>query len=188
MIKNIIIIFICVIIAFVAFVAFFFRKPKNIIRLFNEDDVYSPAYGKIMDVIYNNDNTITIPIFLSILDIHYQNFPISGTLIDVQYDNTGIFEIAYKMNKSNMNEKVIHTIVNKNGTFKVYQIAGLIARRINYYNKPICNIENGDKLGIIYFGSRVDIIIPNADKFNLFVNKNDYMSGTHTLLGTFRNF
>ena len=167
------------------FLAFFYRKPNNIIRFDNQDDVYAPAHGTIMDIIHNSDNTITIPIFLSILDIHRQNFPISGLITDVQHDNTGKFDLAYKINKSNTNEKVIHTVKNNNGIFKIIQISGLLARQIIYYNKPNTYIQNGSDLGIILFGSRVDLIIPNAHKFSLFVNKNDIMHGTDTLIGTY---
>ncbi len=180
MITNVVIV-----VFIISFLIFFYRKPINIIRVNNENEVYAPAYGKIMDIIYNSDNTLTIPIFLSIFDIHRQNFPISGKIIDVQYDHNGKFELAYKINKSNTNEKVIHSIVNKNGTFKIIQIAGFLARRIKYYNNPNTVIQSGEELGLILFGSRVDIIIPNADKFSLFVKKNDHTYGSNTLLGHF---
>ena len=184
MINKYLLIFILII---ALFLAFFYRKPNNLIRLNNEDDVYAPSHGTIMDIIYNSDNTITIPVFLSVLDIHRQTFPISGLILDVQYDNTGKFELAYKINKSNLNEKVIHTVINKNGIFKIIQISGLLARRIKYYNNPNTYIQNGSDLGLIHFGSRVDLIIPNADKFSLFVKKNDIMHGTSTLIGKYNS-
>jgi phosphatidylserine decarboxylase len=161
----------------------YYKKPSLKIIKNNTDHVYSPAYGKIMDIIYNDDGTLTIPIFLSITDIHYQMFPISGELLDVKYDATGKFNIAYKINKSNQNEKAIHTIKNKNGIFKVYQIAGLVARRIYYFNEPVKKIECGELLGFIDKSSRVDIVIPNATNFQLLVNKGDKVYGTNTLLG-----
>ncbi len=169
----------------VLFLAFFYRKPTNIIRINNEDDVYAPAHGTIMDIIYNSDNTITIPIYLSLLNNHRQNFPISGNVLDIQYDNTGKFNLAYKINKSNINEKVIHTVINKNGTFKIIQIAGFLAKRISYYDTRNTYVQNGSDLGLIHFGSRVDLIIPNADKFTLFVKKNDITDGTNTLIGKY---
>ena len=104
------------------FLIFFYRKPSVMIIRNNEDIVYSPAYGKIMDIIYNKDNTIRIPIFLSPFDIHYQLYPIGGILTNILYDNTGKYELAYKVNKSNQNEKAIHTIINKHGEFKIFQI------------------------------------------------------------------
>lgn len=172
----------------IAFLLYFYREPPLNIRPNDEDSVYSPACGTIMDVIYQNDNTVLIPIFLSIFDVHQQTFPVSGVVTDVKYDATGKFNIAYKVNKSNDNEKVIHTLHNKNGTFKIYQIAGLLARRISYYNHPFTKVENGQKLGIIYFGSRVDIIIPNANKFRLSVKKGQKVDGSNTLIGTYNFF
>ena len=168
-----------------AFLLYFYRPSPMNIRPNNEDDVYSPACGTIMDVIHQNNNTILIPIFLSIFDVHRQTFPVSGVITDVQYDATGKFNIAYKVNKSNCNEKVIHTLLNKNGTFKIYQIAGLLARRISYYNQPFAKVESGQDLGIIYLGSRVDIIIPNASNFHLLVKKGQKVDGSNTLLGSY---
>ena len=166
----------------ILFLIFFYRKPLIQLLPYNEDVVYSPAYGTIMDIIYK-DNTIHIPIFLSPFDIHYQIVPIGGILTDVKYDNTGKFELAYKINKSSKNEKVIHTILNKHGIFKIYQIAGTLVRRITWYNNPIKKLITGELLGLIKFGSRVDIIIPNANKFNINVKKGDKVKGINTILG-----
>ena len=174
------------IIAFLCFCYFYFyRKPDLIIRENEEDMVYSPAHGHIMDIIYQNDNTILIPIFLSIIDIHYQTFPVSGKITDVVYDATGKFHLAYQKNKSDENEKIIHTMENKNGQFKIYQIAGYCTRKIDYYIKPDTKVESGELLGLIHFGSRVDLIIPKADVFKLNVVKGQYVSGSDTLIGSF---
>ncbi len=164
---------------------YFYRKPDIIIRQNEEDHVYSPAYGHIMDIIYQDDNTILIPIFLSITDIHYQTFPVSGKITDVVYDFTGEFHLAYQKNKSDENEKIIHTIENKNGKFQIYQIAGYYTRNIDYYVEPGTKIENGELMGLIHFGSRVDLIIPKADIFNLNVKKGEYVRGSETLIGSF---
>jgi phosphatidylserine decarboxylase len=165
--------------------AFFYRYPKETIRVNNEDRVYSPAYGKIMSIKLREDNTLYIAIFLSPLDIHYQFFPISGKVKNITYDHTGKFELAYELNKSNDNEKCIHVISNKHGDFVVYQIAGFLVRRITYYDKIGNNYESGEKMGLIHFGSRVDIIIPNADKFKLQVKEGERVSGSESLLGTY---
>ena len=97
--------------------------------------------------------------------------------------NRGVQKPVCTINKSNQNEKAIHTIINKHGEFKIFQIAGTIVRRINYFNKPITKINTGELLGIIHFGSRVDIIMPNANTFNLKVKKGDRVSGMNTILG-----
>jgi phosphatidylserine decarboxylase len=165
-------------------VLYFYRCPSQKIHLNNYNIVYSPAYGKIMEIKKEN-NKIFIAIFLSPLDVHYQFVPISGKITDIIYDNTGQFNLAYDINKSRYNEKVIYNISNPNGIFTVYQIAGFMVRRITQMVNKYDNINAGELLGLIHFGSRVDIIIPNADKFKLQVKKNDYLKGTKSIIGIY---
>ncbi len=167
------------------FLALFYRYPTETIREGNVDQVYSPAYGKIMSIKRRDDNTIYIAIFLSPFDIHYQFFPVSGKVKDIVYDATGKFELAYELNKSNENEKCIHVINNKHGDFIVYQIAGFLVRRISYYDTLNKEYNSGEKIGLIHFGSRVDLIIPKADLFKLYVKEGDYVSGSESLIGEF---
>jgi phosphatidylserine decarboxylase len=171
----------------ILFLVFFYRYPLKIKVIQNNyNTVLAPAYGKIMKI--NNryhDNTLYIAIFLSPLDIHYQFYPVSGTITDIKYDATGNFNLAYEYNKSNSNEKSIITINNPNGNFIIYQIAGFIVRRITYFSKINKNIDSGQCLGLIHFGSRVDIIIPNANKFSLQVKEGQYVNGPNSILGTF---
>jgi len=87
------------------------------------------------------------------------------------------------LNKSNKNEKSIYTISNKNGDFIVYQIAGYLVRRISTYGKIGEKVDSGECMGIIYIGSRVDIIIPNSNKFKLLVKENELVRGFNSLLG-----
>jgi phosphatidylserine decarboxylase len=99
--------------------------------------------------------------------------------------HTGKFELAYELNKSNENEKCIHVINNKHGDFVVYQIAGFLVRRISYYDTLNKEYNSGEKLGLIHFGSRVDLIIPKADVFKLNVKEGDYVSGSESMIGEF---
>ena len=163
-------------------ILFFYRKPKLFIQRNNYDKVYSPAHGTIINI--KEDTThIFIAIFLSPLDIHYQFYPVSGKVTSIVYDNTGKYELAYNINKSKDNEKCIHTIINSNGEFKVYQIAGYFVRRISYYDKPNTNVTSGDILGLIHFGSRVDVLIPKHN-FKLLVKEKEKVNNK-TLLGYF---
>ena len=177
--KLLIILFLLIII----FLCYFYRYPGELIKYNNVDTVYSPAYGKILNIT-KKENEIFIAIFLSPFDIHYQFSPIKGIVKDIKYDATNKFNLAYELNKSNENEKCIHTISNKHGDFKVYQIAGILVRRINYYDKVGETIETGKTIGLIEFGSRVDIIIPTTDKFNLLVKEGDKVT-KETILGRF---
>jgi len=177
----------------------FFRKPN--ILVFKDDNpltVRGPCFGKVLETKYNpENNTYSIAIFLSIFDIHWQLNPIDGVIKDVKYDNTGKFELAFDLNKSRDNEKAITTYsLRKNDTesgsdkeyfLHLYQIAGKFARRIFTYVKPQDNVIKGEIMGLIAFGSRVDLIIENGDNFVCTVNKNDKVKGSKTIIGYWKN-
>ena len=178
-------IILCIIIVIIVSLAFFFYRFPGERESTSDDDnkVYSPAYGRIMKITERDDGTLYIAIFLSPLDIHYQFFPVSGTVERVDYDHTGKFELAYEYNKSNQNEKCIHVIRNKYGAFTVYQIAGFLVRRISPYDVVGQEAVSGKCMGLIHFGSRVDIIIPQRDRFKLLVKEGDSVSAEDTILG-----
>jgi len=172
-----------VVIIIVIFILWFHRHPMNI-NIFNNDNiVYSPAYGKIMKIQYLQGNNLHIAIYLSPNDIHRQYVPIDGYISDIKYDRTGIFELAYHENKSNKNEKYITELHTKYGKMLIYQIAGKFVRRISNYMKIGTYVNTGTEIGIIHFGSRVDIIIPLASQFKLLVKEGEYMRGINTRLG-----
>jgi phosphatidylserine decarboxylase len=184
--KSINVIKVWILLTFVvsAFLLFFYRFPTERQKS-DSDAVYSPAYGKIMKITKRPDNTTYIAIFLSPLDIHYQFFPVSGKVTSVQHDANGKFELAYELNKSNDNEKCIHVIENGHGEFTVYQIAGFLVRRISPYDSAGQKAVSGKCMGLIEFGSRVDIIIPQRDRFKLNVKEGDVVNGLDTVLGRF---
>ena len=164
---------------------FFYRYPFWIKPKIDttDDKVYSPAFGRIMNIKKEDNGDYFIAIFLSPLDIHYQFAPIAGKITDIQYDATGKFELAYDLNKSRDNEKSIFTIENRHGQFKVYQIAGKLVRRISRFREVGEVVSTGQVLGLIHFGSRVDIIIPNRDdKFVPMVNVDERVT-MDTVLG-----
>ena len=149
----------------------------------DKNKVYSPAYGRIMKITERADGTLYIAIFLSPLDIHYQFFPVSGMVKKIDYDHNGKFELAYELNKSNDNEKCIHVINNEYGDFTIYQIAGFLVRRISPYDTVGQTAVSGKCMGLIHFGSRVDIIIPQRHRFKLRVKEGEYVRGDTTVLG-----
>lgn len=176
-----------IIIIIVIALLFFYRYPFWLnLEHVDERAVSCPAYGKIMDIRQQENGDYYIAIFLSPFDIHYQFSPVDGEIIDKQYDATGKFELAYELNKSHENEKAIYTIRNRYGygDIKVFQIAGTLARRIT----SICNVHDeirrGDPMGLIHFGSRVDIIIPNGNiPFQLNNIKKGETVSPNTILG-----
>jgi phosphatidylserine decarboxylase len=95
---------------------------------------------------------------MNIYNVHVNRIPLDGTVKDIVHIH-GIHLPAFKK-ESEKNERVITTIETKIGTIKIIQIAGTIARRIVPYIKKGDKLKKGEKIGIIRFGSRVDIFLP----------------------------
>jgi len=174
---------IIVIVVALAILSFYRFPAERIVCVSDANKVYSPAYGKIMKITERDDGTLYIAIFLSPLDVHYQFFPVSGVVKQIDYDSTGKFELAYELNKSNDNEKCIHVINNQYGDFIIYQIAGFLVRRISPYDTIGQSAVSGKCMGLIHFGSRVDIIIPQRNSFTLLAKEGDSVNCNDTILG-----
>ena len=146
------------------FFLYFFRKPDRNLEIKN-DIVYSPCDGKVVvieetqETEFYKDQRIQISIFMSPLNIHNNLYPISGLVTYTKY-HPGKFFLAWKPKASTDNER--SSIVIKNNKISVLcrQIAGAIARRIVTYSKIDDQINAGDEIGFIKFGSRVDIFLP----------------------------
>jgi phosphatidylserine decarboxylase len=146
------------------FTSFFFRDPERSVpndpRL-----VLSPADGKVVQVIGAPDDhalgkgATQISIFLSIFDVHINRSPIGGKIASVQY-HPGEFLPAFDHKASARNEQNT-VIVEGTGTRVMFkQIAGLIARRIVFKKRPDDDVAAGERVGLIKFGSRVDVFLP----------------------------
>ena len=137
-----------------------FYRYKNYTIEYNDNIIVSPAEGKITNITVSN-NRILVSIFLSVFNNHTQIYPVNGKVIDRVYDETGKFDIVIDRYKSRDNEKKIHTITMKNNNIvKVVQIAGFLPRRITSSDTVPLDVEAGEYLGMIKFGSRVDLIFP----------------------------
>lgn len=161
----------------IIFLLFFFRKP-NIELVNNDSKILSPTFGTIQKIEKTNFHT-KIKIFLSLFDPHYQYYPVNGQVIQTEHKK-GEFNPAYIMEKSDYNERFKTVIRSKFGVVKIIQIAGQIARRIFNYSKLLHQVKQGDILGLIAFGSRVDIIIPNY--FKICCKVGDKVEGAKTTL------
>lgn len=138
-----------------AFCAYFFRDPERLTPAGNF--AVSPADGKVVAVVAENSRETRVSIFLNIFDVHVNRTPISGVISDVKYQK-GKFRVASGELASVENEMNTVT-VQGDGTRVVFkQIAGLIARRIVFEKKPGDFVNAGDRVGLIKFGSRVDVI------------------------------
>ena len=161
-----------------AFVTFFFRDPD---RTFTGTDtqIASPADGKVVSVRQENGQEV-ISIFLSVFDVHINRAPISGKVSSVDYYK-GKFLLAFDERASGENERNSITMESQGRQVRFVQIAGLIARRIVCWRKPGEVLRVGDKIGLIKFGSRVDVFLPAGSKW--FVKPGDRVVGGKTVLG-----
>ena len=163
------------------FTLYFFRDPERVVPI-GDDILVSPADGLITNITEIKEGKklyIKVSIFLSVFNVHIQRLPVSGEVTKVDYIE-GKFINATLDKASDENERLKITIKNGNHFIYVTQIAGLIARRIVNYVKPNENINQGDRYGIIKFGSRVDIEFPN--NFRLLVNEGQQCIGGETII------
>lgn len=168
---------VCIITLLALFFIYFYRKPAiQTIRRGNDRTIYFPAFGTISKIeVLPETNELFVAIFLSPLDIHYQYMPVRGTILDIRHDDIGRYCLAFDLEKSKHNEKMIYTIQTAFGIVKLFQIAGFLVHRISTDLKVGGTYETGEQVGMIKFGSRVDIILPNADRFR--INSNATYNG-----------
>ncbi len=162
-----------------AFLFYFFRVPD--IRVSKGlNSILSPASGKIINIV-QNDKFIHFSIFLGILNPHVQYIPYDGYLSNTSY-MPGTFKFAYLFKKSNYNERKIYNFVTRLGLISVIQIAGLLGRRLVSFIEPKTFVKKGMMLGMIKFGSRVDIIIPYLPQMSINKQVGDVVKGGESIL------
>ena len=146
------------------FFLWFFRDPERVIPD-AAGALVSPADGKVTDVspvTVNGRQCTRISIFLNVFNVHVNRSPIAGTISDVKYQK-GKFMNA--MNEASADQNEHNTVsVEADGTVVVFkQIAGLLARRIVFNKKVGDRVQRGERIGLIKFGSRVDVLLdPDA--------------------------
>ncbi len=148
-----------VLLALAVAVAGFFRDPE---RVPPDADgvVVSPADGKVVEVGEPSGGGRRLSIFLSPLDVHINRAPMRGRVSDVNYQ-AGHFFAAYKGKASEENERNAVELVDDAGrTLRIVQVAGFLARRIVCYVSPGDSLQKGQRFGMIMFGSRVDLHLP----------------------------
>ncbi|MDR0985042.1 MAG: phosphatidylserine decarboxylase [Endomicrobium sp.] len=137
--------------------AWFFRDPEVKITSGN-NLIISPCNGTILEISDSGSEKI-IRVFLSIFDVHLQRSPVSGKILNVEHKK-GKFLKAMSATAHLVNEQNIITIENDNGIYIIKQIAGIIARRCITWVKQGDELKVGDKIGLIKFGSQVDLHMP----------------------------
>ncbi len=164
-------------VALISFTLYFFRDPiRHLPDGLKDNDIVSPGDGKVMlieeieETEFLKSKAKLVAIFLSPFNVHVNRIPVSGK---VDYFNhiRGRYVAAYKPNSTGVNERTLIGISNPKFKVLFKQIAGYVARRI------VCELRSGDsvtigeKFGMIKFGSRVDVIVPENSKIKVSVNQ-----------------
>jgi phosphatidylserine decarboxylase len=169
-------------------VIYFFRDPVRIIT-YLPNSVIAPADGKVVVVEETVENEylkqpcLQISIFMSPLNVHVNRAPVRGLVQYVQH-HAGVFLPAWNPKSSEKNERNTVVIQTEDGKLILYrQIAGAMARRICCYVEPSQVVQQGQEVGFIKFGSRVDIFVPLSAQVRVQVG--NYVKGGQSILADF---
>jgi phosphatidylserine decarboxylase len=164
----------------------FFRIPARKLTI-NGNQLIAPADGKVVvieetvDPEYFKDKRLQVSIFMSPLNVHVNRNPLSGDVVYNQY-HKGKYLVAWHPKSSTENER--HSVVIRKGNTEVLvkQIAGALAKRIINYLEVGQKVEQGNEMGFIKFGSRVDLLLPVGTKVNVALN--EVVQGGVTVIAT----
>ena len=165
----------------------FFRKPLFNIEK-NDSILLAPADGKVVVIEeveepeFFKDKRIQVSIFMSPFNVHINRNPVTGIVKYAKY-HPGLYLVAWHPKSSTENERTTVVYERANGMqLLMRQIAGALARRIVYYVKEGDKVEQGEEMGFIKFGSRVDLFLPLGTKIE--VKLNDVVKGGKTSIAT----
>lgn len=166
------------------FTLYFFRDPERDVSI-DPKSILSPGDGVIVEIREVEDDYVgsatRITMFLSPLNVHINRVPISGKINFVNY-KYGAFKAAYAEDASEVNEQSVVGLENDHMKIKFAQIAGALARRIINYLREGDMVIQGERYGLIKFGSRMDVIIPRAAHIK--VELKEPVRGGLTILAT----
>lgn len=163
----------------------FFRSPWREIMMPDDNLVYAPADGKIVAIEevnedeYFEDKRIQVSIFMSPTNVHVNRNPIGGTVNYFRY-HPGKYLVAWHPKSSTENERTTVVIGNGDTEILLRQIAGAVAKRIVNYLNVGEEVQQGDEMGFIKFGSRVDLFLPLNAKIE--VKLNQKVKGNRTVI------
>lgn len=143
------------------FIFYFFRDPERTIPP-DPTAIVSPADGKVVEIVTEEVDSrggMRISIFLSIWNVHVQRAPASGQITEVSY-RPGRFYGAFRARASSENEQNVIYVDTPQGILVFKQIAGAVARRVLCWKRKGEMVARGERVGLIRFGSRVDIWLP----------------------------
>jgi phosphatidylserine decarboxylase len=164
-----------------AFFLWFFRDPDRVIPA-DDGAVVSPADGKVTDVstvMLNGKPVQRISIFLNVFNVHVNRSPVAGVIRGVRYQ-TGKYLNAMNALSAEQNEQNTVTVEGDGHTVTFKQIAGLLARRIVFTKKIGDTVARGERVGLIKFGSRVDVLLETPAEVGVKVG--DHVKGGSSIL------
>jgi len=156
-----------------SFSLYFFRDPERSIS----KGIVSPADGRVLEISKNH-----ITIFMSVTDVHVNRTPVKGEVVKTDLYSGGHVPAYKKESDKNFRHRV--EIRDEKGTFVVWQITGIVARRIVPYIKEGDKLDKGEKIGMIRFGSRVRVEFP--DTVRLIVREGDVVKAGESKIGVWR--
>ena len=159
------------------FCLYFFRDPDRAIP--DGPVAVSPADGKVVGIRAEGSECARISIFLNIFDVHVNRAPIAGKITHVDYQK-GQFLVASREIASSQNERNTVTVEGEGTSVRFAQIAGLIARRIVFSKKLGDQVAKGERVGLIKFGSRVDVFL--GPEWEIAVKPGDRVAGGSSIL------
>ncbi len=169
------------------FAIFFFRVPVRV-PAYADNKIYSGADGKVVVIEevfedeYFHEKRIQVSVFMNVTNIHVNFAPLQGVVRYFKY-HPGKHLFAWLPKSSTENERTTLVIENKvAGQVLIRQIAGAFARRIVCYPRPENNVLQGEEIGIIKFGSRVDVFLPLNAKINVALNQ--HVKGAKTVIAS----
>ena len=179
-----------VIFLFALFTAYFFRDPERAVP-YDDTALLAPADGTIIDIreveepLYLKEKVKRVSIFMSPLDVHINRAPLNG-VIDFAHYHPGKFISAFKEKASLDNESILIGFKDSKDAQKiaVKLIAGLIARRIVFNKKEGDALRQGDRIGMIRFGSRAELFCPLSTEIRVKIG--DKVNGGLTVMGVMR--
>lgn len=167
------------------FVVFFFRDPERTPPQ-DPDTIVSPADGRIMEVVEESlkgKPGFRISVFLSIFDVHVNRSPVAGPITAIEY-RTGKFYAAMRGRASAENEQNTFYVQSDHGEVVFKQIAGWVARRIVCWKSVGDSVMRGERVGMIRFGSRMDIWLPLA--VEILVHPGQHVAGGTSILARWK--
>jgi len=161
----------------------FFRDPDRPVPV-EPLAIVSPADGLVVQLVeeeFESRPVRRLSIFMSPLDVHVNRTPIAGNIKAINYKK-GSFRVASQSVASIENEQNVFTVEGEQGTVVVKQIAGLLARRIVFWKRLGDSLARGERVGMIKFGSRVDVLVAPTVKWRVKVG--DRVRAGSSILGT----